>query len=621
MSRHDQRPALTFPGFLTHFASLPWAVRLVWDAAPAWSAGWLALLVTQGLLPIAMVHLVRLLVNSVVATRSARSSWESLLPTLILVAGLAGVLLVTEVLKSLTEWVRTAQAELVQDHISHLLHAKSVAVDLAFYESADYYDRLHRARTEAAGRPLVLLESIGGTLQSGITLMGMAAVLVPYGGWLPLALVGSTLPALPVIFRFNRRFHGWWERTTADRRWVQYYDLMLTHGAAAAEVRMFELGSYLASAYQTLRRRLRQERIDLLKRQGIARLAASLLGLSVTGVTAAWMISRVLQGAATLGDLALFYQAFSQGQNLLRSLLSSAGQVYSNSLFLGNLHEFLSLEPRIVDPDQPLPTPVVPQVGLCFRQVTFRYPGSQRPALRDFNLTIPAGQTVAIVGANGAGKSTLVKLLCRFYDPDEGRVEIDGIDLRDLSVAELRRRITVLFQFPQYYYATAAENIAIADLAANPSRTEIEAAARRAGAHEMITRLPRGYDTLLGKGFTDGTDLSGGEWQRLALARSFLRDAPIVILDEPTSFMDSWAEIEWLDRFRNLVQGRTVLIITHRFTTAMRADIVHVMQRGQIVESGSHDELISRGGLYAQSWMAQQLPTDECRDGILPGVS
>jgi ATP-binding cassette subfamily B protein len=287
------------------------------------------------------------------------------------------------------------------------------------------------------------------------------------------------------------------------------------------------------------------------------------------------------------------------------SLLGNLGQIYSNSLFLANLFEFLALKPLVVDPPDPVPAPAALREGIHFQQITFRYPGSERLALRHFELTIPAGRTVAIVGANGAGKSTLIKLLCRFYDPESGHITIDGIDVRDLSIRDLRRLITVLFQMPVSYQATAAENIALGDISAAPRAARIEAAARGAGAHEIIARLPRGYDTLLGKAFADGAELSGGEWQRLALARAFLRQTQIVILDEPTSFMDSWAEAEWLQRFRQLVDGRTAIIITHRFTTAMRADMIHVMQEGQIVESGTHDELLDLDGLYAQSWTAQ----------------
>jgi ATP-binding cassette subfamily B protein len=352
---------------------------------------------------------------------------------------------------------------------------------------------------------------------------------------------------------------------------------------------------------------LRRERLHLVKDQGLAELGASTLALLVMGASMVWMIGQALEGQASLGDLALFYQAFNQGQRLMRSLLESVGQIYYNILFMGNLFDFLNLAPRISDPLCPLPLPQKAGAGLSlgFRQVTFRYPGSDRLALQDLTLTIPAGQVAAIVGVNGAGKSTLAKLLCRLYDPEAGQIEFDGVDLRRLPLREVRQQVTVLFQQPVHYNASVAENIALGHLGAQPSAGEIEAAAQAAGADEPIGRLPQGYETLLGKWFAGGTELSVGEWQRLALARAFLRQAHLIILDEPTSAMDSWAENEWLARFRTLVNGRTALIITHRFTTAMRADIIYVMQAGQMVEAGGHAELLAQGGLYARSWRAQ----------------
>jgi ATP-binding cassette, subfamily B, bacterial len=583
---------------------LPRTLALVWAAARRWTTAWAALLAVQGLLPLAIVYLTRPLVNRTVAAVKAGGAWESVRPALVIVVALAAITLLSEALRTAIGWVRTHQSELVQDHINGLIHRKSVEADLAFYDSPEFYDHLHRARLEASYRPVMLLESLGGLLQNGITLAAMLAVLVPFGLWLPLALFVSTLPALYVALRYTVRQHEWRLRTTADERRTWYYDWLLTSRETASELRIFALGDRFQAAYRSLRARLRGEKLELATGQALAELGAGALAIILTGACMAAMVWRAVRGLLTLGDLALFYQAFQQGLRLMRSLLDNVSQLYYNSLFLGNLFEFLALEPTVLSPLSPQPALVELRIGIRFQNVTFRYPGSPKAVLRDFTLDIPAGRVVAFVGPNGAGKSTFVKLLCRFYDPDEGRIELDGADLRDLSIEELRRRITVLFQEPVRYSTTVSESVALGDAQASPSAAEIEAAAAAAGADEVAARLPDGYDSLLGKSFADGVELSTGEWQRVALARAFLRRAPILILDEPTSAMDPWAEADWIARFRSLAAGRTAILITHRLTTAMRADVIHVMSAGEIVESGTHAELLARGGLYAESWLA-----------------
>jgi ATP-binding cassette subfamily B protein len=578
---------------------------LIWAAARGLTIAWGIMLGVQGLMPVALVYLTKPLVDGLKAAVGGGTSWETIRPVLVVAAGMGAILLFTELLKVLIEWVSTAQSELIQDHITDLVHAKSAAVDLAFYETPDFYDHLYRARDDAANRPLALLQSSGSLVQNGITLLAMAAVLLPYGIWLPPVLLLSTLPALFVVVRTSRRYHAWWKTSTPERRRGQYLGVILTDAWHAGEVRLFELAGYFRQAYRDLRRKLRGERLDLLREQSVARGGAQVLALLVSVATIAWMVWRAFLGRATLGDIALFAQAFQRGQGLMQALLTNLGQIYNNGLFLVNLLEFLDLEPQVVDPPSPRPAPSTLRQGIRFRGITFSYPGGDRPALRDFDLTIPAGRTVAIVGENGAGKTTLLKLLCRFYDPDAGRVELDGTDVRDLALADLRRLITVMFQLPVPYQGTARQNIAMGDLSAERDLSRIEMAATSAGAHDLIAGLPKGYDTLLGKWFADGTELSAGEWQRVAMARAFLRQSPIIVLDEPTSFLDSWAEAEWFARFRDLARERTGIVITHRFTIAMRADVIHVMQHGQVVESGTHNELLMAGGLYAQSWRAQ----------------
>ncbi|MBF0549396.1 MAG: ABC transporter ATP-binding protein [Deltaproteobacteria bacterium] len=598
----------TFSGHLRKFLGLlPYlfrAVGLVWTAARRWTVAWAVLLLVQGLLPAIVIYLTRMIIDQLSSTLHKGGGWTAVQPALIPVAVMAVILLVSEILRSLTQWVRATQAELVQDYISGLIHAQALSLDLAFYETTEYYDRLHRARVDAISRPLLLLENLGSLAQNGITLLALAGVLISYSAWVPLVLIVSTLPALAVVARYAVRFNDWRIRNTAHERRVRYYDLLLTMRDAAAELRLFGLGGYFADSFKTLRRRLRTERLAMTRDQMLTEFWTGSASLLIMAAAMMWMIHRAATGLAGLGDIVLFYQVFQQGRHLMRTLLESIADVYRNIMFLEDLFEFLSLQPQVVEPVPPTALPSRLQGTIRFERVSFRYPESNHPALDNFSLQIPIGGIAALVGDNGAGKSTLIKLMCRLYDPDAGRITVGGIDLREVSPQDLWRHITVLFQEPMHYHVSAEQNIALGDLASASIPGRVEAAARAAGAHEPISRLSQGYETVLGKWF-GGAELSVGEWQRLALARAFLRQAPIVILDEPTSAMDSWAEADWLGRFRSLVAGRTAVIITHRFTTAMQADIIHVMEAGRIIETGTHAELAAQGGRYGQSWAEQ----------------
>jgi ATP-binding cassette subfamily B protein len=286
-------------------------------------------------------------------------------------------------------------------------------------------------------------------------------------------------------------------------------------------------------------------------------------------------------------------------------------------LYLESLFAYLDLESGMPTPDTAVAFPKQISQGIRFRNVSFKYPSEERTAVSNFDLSIPAGKIVAIVGVNGAGKSTLIKLLCRFYDPTAGAIEIDGTDLRLFDVKQLRKNISVLFQFPMQFHETAAGNISLGDTIKDPQIEDIQIAAERAGVSAFINTLPQGYDTLLGKWFVNGVELSGGEWQKMALARAYFRRAPLIILDEPTSFMDPWSEADWFDRFRDITTGKTGILITHRFTIAMRADVIHVVDKGCIIESGSHSDLLEMNGLYAESWRSQMTAADEQGENAL----
>lgn len=577
-------------------------VRLIFQACPRYTVAWLILLLVQGIAPVIIVQLTKITVDHVVEYIEADdgSLVTAVVPVLLLV-----LMVVTEqITGQVKTWVNVVQTEQIKDYIKSLIHQKAISLDLYFFEEAESYDKLHRANVDAHSRPMMLLQGFGSLLQSGVTLVGMAVLLVSYAVWLLPLLIITAVPAGWIVVKYANRLNAWRLANTHNERRSIYYSFLLADRESAGEIRIFDLGGYYSHAYDDLRRNLRHERIKIERDRMFANISAMLFGLVTTGLVMVWMISRVIAGAATWGDLAAFYQIFQQSQRLVRNFLNQSGNMYQSSLFILNLFEFLDLQPRLVDaPSRPmLDMPL--KHSIEFKNVTFSYPGTSRAALQGFNWQIPAGKIVALVGENGEGKTTLMKLLCRFYDPDEGQVLLDGIDIRDLPLAALHRQITTLFQVPWRFQETVRDNIRAGDRAANPSDDDIQAAARVAGADDFIRRLPKDYDTQLGKWF-GGDELSGGEWQRLALARAFVRQGSIVILDEPTSAMDSWAELDWLERFRRVAVGCTSILITHRFTTAMQADLIYVMKDNQIIEHGTHDELVALDGHYATSWKKQ----------------
>jgi ATP-binding cassette subfamily B protein len=566
---------------------------------------WAALLILQGIIPVATVWLTKPLVDALSAAVGAGVTREALAPLLGLATALGALLLGGAVLGIVRQWLGWTQAELVEDYISDLIHAKATQVDMAFYETPEFLDRLYRVRSDSASRPLALLEGGGALLQNSITVLGIGALLISYGLWIAGVLVVGTLPAFFVVMRANREQHDFWQARTTDNRRIRYFSELLTGAPFAAEVRLYGLGDHFRGLYRTMRRAVRRDRLAMLRRHTATRLVAEGAAVASAGGTIGWMLWRAFQGIATLGDVALFLQAFRRAQGLVQGLFGSVNQLYSNALFLESLFEFLDMTPQVVAPAEPVTAPKALVEGIRFKQVTFQYPGTDRVALDRFDLTIPKGKMVAIIGANGAGKSTLIKLLARFYDPQSGSVELDGVDLRRMDPSDLHGVMTIMMQAPVAYQATVRENISMSDLRAVPSPARIEAAARDAGAEALVQRLPLGYDSVLGKQFPNGTELSGGEWQRIAMARAYYRRTPLVILDEPTSQMDSWAESDWFARFHALVEGATSLIVTHRLSIARRADVIHVMEAGRIVESGTHEELLALGNRYAASWAAQ----------------
>ncbi len=582
--------------YFRHLPASRRALAIIWKASRWWIVVWSALLVCQGMVPAGLALLLRTLFNRL----GSSPQWSSILPPALGVAGLWIALLA---LSSALTWVRAVQAERIQDEVYRLIHLQALRVDMAFFDHSESYDQMHRAEMEALSQPLAMLENLGSLVQNGLGFLVLAGILWTYAGWLPLLLVATAVPGLLMMARYILKEHAWYLEFTIQERRSRYMHRVITDPDAAAELRLFDLGTYHREAFERIRAIMRQHKLSMVWQGAATELAAGLVAWVGTIVGLGWVLHQTLAGHVKLGDLLLCFTAFQSGQGQLRALLDCVGKIYQNLLFIGNLDDFLKAEPAIRS-GRPGVSGFPIAHSIRFERVSFTYPGGGHLALDAFDLEVPQGKFVALVGHNGAGKSTLIKLLCRFYDPDSGRILFDGVDMRELDIEALRRHITILFQGPTHYQATVRENIGFGAVNRLSDQKGIWEAARNAGALEPIDGLQGGFEAVLGRMF-GSAELSGGEWQRVALARAFFRDAPLVILDEPTSAMDSWAEQDWLDRFRALIEGKTAILITHRFTTAMHADVIHVMDKGRIIESGSHAQLVTAGGAYATSWAAQ----------------
>lgn len=586
-------------------AALPRAYAIVAAAAPRETLVLVVATLLAGFIPVALLGLTKPTVDAVSALIAASGGGDWQRPML-LVAVMAALLLVGEALAALSGWLRLGQGERVGLHVRGLAQDQSSRVAMSFYEQSEFFDRLHRARDDAAERPSQIIEGMTELGRAGIALLGVAVILVSYVWWLPALLALAMLPALFSAVIHALRQHRFEMEMTVEERHAWYYDWLLTDRSCAAEMRAFGLARHFRGRFAEARERIRIGRLRLLGRESVVQVVLAATGLLAAGGAVLWMLYRASLGTATLGDVALCYQAFVQGSTLTRGAVSSLGSVYRNSLFLDDFFRFLELPADPVqgatdDPGQAVSVGLAPPPPprLRFENVRFSYPGCRQPALDGLSLRIEPGTLVAVLGPNGAGKSTLVKLLCRFYDPDAGTLWIDDRDARDVPASELRSRISVLFQDSLQFAGTLAENVLPLD---PDDHARIERSLRAAGATELVAGLPDGLQTKLAAWFPGGTDLSGGEWQRIAMARTFARDAAVLVLDEPTSAMDPWAERAWLAGLRAQAGGRTVILITHRLTTAAVADVIHVMERGRVVESGDHDSLRAAGGAYARLW-------------------
>ena len=581
------------------------ALRLVWQSSPGWTMARLVLIVFQGLLPLAMIYLAKLIIDTVTLNLQSSDPAEvfaRVLP-LIILAGAATIF--NSLCQSLNELVNTAHSQQVTDYMQGIIHAKSVEADLEYYENAKYHDALQRAQQEAPYRPPQILNRLAQVGQNTISLVAMVGLLVSLHWGIIGILLIATFPAVLVRTKFSRIMYSWQRRRTQLERQSMYLGCMLTNEQFAKEVRLFNLGGWFSEEYRQIRRRLYEEKLSISTKRTLAFFLTQAFAGAIVFSVFAYIIYQTIQGVLLLGDLVLYYQALQRGQNNLRLTLNNLSGLYEDNLFLANLYEFLDLKPRIIDPATPRAIPPKMDRGIEFKNVNFSYADSARQALKNINLTIKPGETIALVGENGSGKTTLIKLLCRLYDPTSGSISIDGVNIQQFAIADLRRQVSVIFQDYAKYHFSAEENIRLGDIDVAPHDDEIYSAAVRSGAHDVITKLPNAYDTVLGKLFDTGEELSIGQWQKVALARAFLRSSQLIVLDEPTSAMDPKAEYEIFKKFRELIEGQSAVLITHRLSTVKMADRIYVMDNGKIIESGTHDELIQLQKSYANLFETQ----------------
>jgi ATP-binding cassette subfamily B protein len=593
--------------------NLPPFLALVWRTSPSLTILQGTLRVVRALLPVATLYVGKLIIDEVVllvgaphAPDDLREWWQlGLLDRIGWLLGLEFALAVlSDVLGRAVSLVDALLSERFSNETSLRLMEHAASLDLEDFEDSDMQDQLERARRQAAGRSS-LIGQLFAQAQDVVTVVSFAAGLVVYAPWLIALLAVALVPAFVGEAHFNAQSYSLNYARTPERRELDYVRQTGASAETAKEVKIFGLEGFLIERYRALATSFFVANRRIATRRAGWGSVLSAIGTLAYYAAYAYIVWRTIHGDFTIGDLTFLSGSFRRLRNLLENLLMGFSQVAGQALYLDDLFSFFESRGEIVSPPDPRPFPVPIRTGFDFENVGFRYPGAERWAVRGLSFRLRAGETLALVGENGAGKTTLVKLLARLYDPDEGRILLDGHDLREYDLGALRANIGVIFQDFVRYHLTAAENIAVGRIEARDDRARIVEAAQRSLADEVIEKLPNGYDQVLGKRFLTGIDLSGGEWQKVAIARAYMRDAQLLILDEPTAALDARSEFEVFQRFKELSEGKTAVLISHRFSSVRMADRIVVLNHGAVDAIGTHAELVEQGGMYAELFELQ----------------
>jgi ATP-binding cassette, subfamily B, bacterial len=606
-------PPRTFRERLGALRNLPPFLKLVWQTSPGISVAQVSLRLARALIPVAALYIGAKIIDEVVRLTHVPSpgatfgEWMAsgvlahiaLLLALEFALGVASDLLgrgISLLDSLLSEKISTATSVRLMEHAARL--------DLEDFEDSEFQDRLERARTQAAGRT-GLMSLLFGQAQDLVTIASLAAGLLVYAPWLIALLAVALIPAFIGEAHFNAQSYWLNYHRAPERRELDYVRQVAASPDTAKEVKIFGLHSFLIERYLDLA-------VSFFRANRKIAVRRAAWGSVLTGISTiayyfayAYIVWRTLRGEFSIGSLTFLAGSFLRLRGLLEQLLTGFSSVAGQALYLDDLFSFFEIEPEIVSPADPRPFPAPIREGFTFEDVGFRYPGAERWAVRNLSFQLRAGEVLALVGENGAGKTTIVKLLARLYDPDEGRILLDGRDVKEYDLVELRRAIGVIFQDFVRFHLSASDNIAVGLIEARADRERIAKAAERSLADEVIAKLPDGYEQVIGKRFKSGVDLSGGEWQKIAIARAYMRDAQVLILDEPTAALDARAEFEVFQRFKELSAGKTAVLISHRFSSVRMADRIVVLGDGRVEATGTHAELLAAGGRYAELFELQ----------------
>ncbi|MFY7908519.1 MAG: ABC transporter ATP-binding protein [Emticicia sp.] len=587
---------------LKALGNLPAFLREVYQTSPALAIGNMLLRLMRSAIPISILYLGKLIIDEVLVLSMSKS--DNFTHIYLLIAAELSLMILSDLLSRGISLTDSLLGDLFANRTSIKLMKHAVSLDLSQFENATFYDKLERARQQTNGRT-VLLSQILVQGQDAITMGLLLVGLVTFNPWLIVLLLVSVIPSFIGEWHFNAKSYSLQRGWTPQRRELDYYRFIGASDETAKEVKLFGLSDFIIGRFRNLSDRYFKEN----KKLAIERASwgCLLVAIGTLGYFGAYtlIILETVKGIVTIGSLTFLAGSFRQLKSLLEGILGRFTSISQGALYLNDLFEFYQIEPQIVSPVQPKTFPDPIREGFKFENVGFKYPNSDKWANRNLNFELKVGEKLALVGENGSGKTTLVKLLARLYDPDEGRILLDGVDLKEYNLVELREHIGVIFQDFQKFNFTAGDNIAVGDIESREELPEIERAAHQSLADTVIEKLPLKYDQPLGRKFSKGIELSGGEWQKVALARAYLREADVLILDEPTAALDARAEYEVFRRFAELTKGKTAILISHRFSTVRMADRILVLDKGNLLEIGTHEELLIKNGRYAELFYLQ----------------